>query len=620
MSSSSLPAVPAFCTEIIMSEQARSASDDPWSGWLQHITHINEKITGEMASRHAASPDTGMSVWFEVLDATRTFFSANSAHPGTLLDEQMGLWRSQMELWNNLMQRLGGKDVPPLAEPDKGDHRFTAPEWRDNPLFDFLHQSYLINARAMLGSIDHHEGIDEKTRQHLHFFARQMINALAPSNFLATNPEVLRLTMESSGQNLVRGLEQYLEDLEKSADALNIRMTDESAFRIGDNIAITPGKVVFRNRMMELIQYAPATETVHRRPLLMIPPWINKFYIMDLRESNSFVRWAVHGGHTVFMVSWINPDASYRDVGIDEYLREGVLAALDAIEQATGERSVNAIGYCVGGILLAMALAWLAARNESDRIATGTCFATQFDFTDPGDIGFFINDAVVTALEQQMDREGIFDGRMMAVAFSLLRENDLYWNYYVQNYLKGERPVPFDLLYWNTDSTHVPAAVHKFLLRQLYMENRLRQPGGVTVAGEAIDLRKVKVPVFILATLQDHIAKWRSPYAGTQLFGGPVHFVLGESGHIAGVMNPPGGKYGYFTSDHMPADPEAWWQHAQRHEGSWWLLWKEWIVPHGGGEVPARQPGDGKLQALCDAPGSYVHKRVDSMFVPRTAI
>ncbi|MFZ5697118.1 MAG: class I poly(R)-hydroxyalkanoic acid synthase [Pseudomonadota bacterium] len=601
-----------------MPDNARPATG-PWADWLQHVTQINGKIVSEMASKYATAPDTGMSVWFDVLDASRSFFSANSAHPGTLLDEQMDLWRTQMALWNNLVQRLGGRDVPPLTEPDKGDNRFSDAEWRDNPLFDFLRQSYLINARAVLGSIERSDGIDEKTRQRLRFFARQMINALAPTNFVATNPEILRLTAETGGQNLVKGLEQYLEDLEKSADSLNIRMSDESAFRVGGNIATSPGKVVFRNRMMELIQYTPSTETAHKRPLLMIPPWINKFYIVDLRESNSFVRWAVKEGHTVFMVSWVNPDASYRDVGIDEYLLEGLVAALDAIEQATGEKSVNAIGYCAGGILLSMGLAWLAARGEGDRIATGTCFATLFDYTDPGDIGAFIDDNVVNALEQRIEKDGVFDGRMMAVVFALLRENDLYWNYYVQNYLKGERPVPFDLLYWNSDCTNLPAAVHKFFLRKLYIQNLLRVPGGVTVAGEPIDLGKVKVPVFILATLQDHIAKWRSSYAGTQLLGGPVRFVLGESGHIAGVINPPGGKYGYFTSDDMPTDPEHWWQHAQRHDGSWWTYWKAWIAPHtGGGEVPARQPGDGKLVPLCDAPGTYVHKRVVDILGQRT--
>lgn len=582
----------------------------PWTHWLEHVSRLNERLFEEFTGRQAGKTDTGMSVWFDMVDATRSFFAANSAHPGTLLDEQMDLWRSQMALWNNLVQRLAGKDVSAMVAPDKGDNRFADPEWSENPFFDYLRQSYLLNARAVLGSIERSENLDERTRQRLRFFARQMINALAPSNFPATNPEVLRMTVESGGQNLLRGLEQYLQDLENSADALNIRMTDESAFRVGGNIATSPGKVIFRNRLIELIQYAPATPTVHRRPLLMIPPWINKFYIMDLRESNSFVRWCVNQGHTVFMISWVNPDPSYRDVGIDEYLREGLVAALDAIRQATGEESVNAIGYCAGGILLSMALAWLAARGESSRIATATCFATLFDYTDPGDIGAFIDDNVVGALEQRIQQDGIFDGRMMAVAFALLRENDLYWNYFVQNYLKGERPVPFDLLYWNSDCTNLPAAVHRFFLRKLYIENQLRIPGGLTIAGESIDLGKVTTPVFILATLQDHIAKWRSSYAGTQLLGGPVEFVLGESGHIAGVMNPPGGKYGYFTAGSLPADLAKWWQQAQRHDDSWWLRWQAWIAPNTGDEVPARMPGDGALRPLCDAPGTYVHVRV----------
>lgn len=590
----------------------------PWSDWLQHASQFSGKLAGELAARQAASPETALSVWFDMMETTRNFLAANSDHPGKLVDQQVNLWRDQLALWNNLVQRLSGKDVAELAPTEKGDNRFADPEWRDNPLFDYLRQSYLMTSRAILGSVEDADGIDEKTRQRLRFFARQAINAMAPSNFLATNPELLRLTAETGGQNLVRGFEQFLQDLESSADSLNIRMTDMSAFRVGENIATTPGKVIFRNRLVELIQYAPVTTRVHRRPLLMIPPWINKFYIMDLRESNSFVRWALREGHTVFMVSWVNPDASYRDAGIDAYLQEGIVASLDAIEQATGEKSVNAVGYCAGGILLSIALAWLAARGQSARIATGTCFATLFDYSDPGDIGAFIDDTVVEALEHRLDREGLLDGRLMAVAFSLLRENDLYWNYYVQNYLKGDRPVPFDLLYWNSDCTNLPAAVHKFFLRKLYIENRLREPGGITVSGEPIDLGRVEVPVFILATLQDHIAKWRSSYAGTQLVRGPVQFVLGEAGHIAGVMNPPGGKYGYYTAPDLPADPDTWWQHAKHHDGSWWLLWKDWIAPHAGDEVPARQPGDGALPAIMDAPGTYVHQRVVDILSKRT--
>ncbi|MDO8330132.1 MAG: class I poly(R)-hydroxyalkanoic acid synthase [Fluviicoccus sp.] len=586
---------------------------DGFNALFEKMQQMSQRMSNEAMRMSSQANGTGNSVMFDLMEGWRRFGGTAAAHPGPLIDRQMELWRNQMQIWQNAMMRMAGQASAPVVTPDKGDQRFRDQEWSDNPMFDFLKQSYLLTAKGIIDSVNAVEGIDDKTRQRLLFFTRQWINAVAPSNFLMTNPEVLRLTMESGGQNLIRGMEQLAEDMEKSADTLNIRMTDTSAFRLGENIATTPGKVVFRNRMIELIQYTPTTETVNKRPLVLVPPWINKFYIMDLREKNSFIRWAVAEGHTVFVISWVNPGRNYRDVRIDDYMQEGVIAALDQVQAITGERTVNMIGYCVGGMLLAMTLSWLQARGESDRVASATFWATIIDFSDPGDIGVFIDETIVSSIEKELDRNGVFDGRMMAVAFSLLRENDLYWNYYVQNYLKGERPIPFDLLYWNSDCTNLPGATHKFLLREFYLGNKLRQPGALTVAGESLDLSTVKTPVFVLATLQDHIAKWRSCYPATQVLGGPVKFVLGESGHIAGVMNPPDGKYGYYAHDGYPADADEWYAAAQKQDRSWWLEWKDWVQAFVGEQVPARQPGANGWPVLGDAPGSYVKMKADEV-------
>ncbi len=587
---------------------------DNASEMFSYLSQIGSDLLNIMQERLGQSVEaTGTSVFFEMMENYRRFCSSQVEHPGNLVDRQIKIWQQQMGLWNTAILRMSGQDVPLSIQTPKGDKRFSDPDWEQNPVFNFFRESYLLQSEAIMATIDEASGIDDSTRSRLRFFTRQMINAAAPSNYAGTNPEVLKLTMETAGKNLVDGLKNLAADLHRSTDVLNIRMTDSDAFELGVDVASTPGKVIFRNRLIELIQYAPSTESVHRIPLLMVPPWVNKFYIMDLRESNSFVRWAVAQGHTVFMVSWVNPDASYRNVGIDQYLGEGLLAALDVISEVTGEESANVVGYCAGGILLAIAMAWLAVQGREDRIRSATHFATLFDFSEPGDIGVFIDDPVVTALEQQLDHQGYMDGRMMAVSFALLRENDLYWNYYVQNYLKGQDPAAFDLLYWNSDCTNLPAPVHKFFLRQLYMGNLLKEADALTVLEEKIDLRRVKTPAFILATVQDHIARWPSCYAGTQLYAGPVQFVLGESGHIAGVMNPPGSKYGYFTgnaNEAYPRDSQEWFRHATRHDDSWWPLWSDWIAPFTGGQLTARQPGSAAHQPICEAPGEYVRKRI----------
>ncbi|MEK9755231.1 MAG: class I poly(R)-hydroxyalkanoic acid synthase, partial [Rhodospirillaceae bacterium] len=452
------------------------------------------------------------------------------------------------------------------------------------------------------------EGMDKKTANKVDFYTRQFIDALSPSNFVMTNPEVLRATLESGGENLVKGLENLLSDLEEGNGQLRIKMTDPNAFKVGKNIATTPGKVVFRNDLMELLQFDPMADQVVKTPLLIVPPWINKYYILDLREKNSFIRWATSQGHTVFVVSWVNPDATLAAKTFDDYMLEGPVAALDAVEKATGEKSVNIIGYCIGGTLLACTLAYLTAKKQDSRINSATFFTTMVDFTEAGELGVFIDDSQLSSLEEKMEERGYLEGSEMATTFNMLRANDLIWSFVINNYLLGKDPFPFDLLYWNSDSTRMPAAMHSFYLRKMYLENKLVQPGGIELAGVKIDLRTIKVPVYIVSTREDHIAPWKSTYAATGLYKGPIRFVLAGSGHIAGVVNPPDKpKYGYWTNEKLAKTPDAWLEKADAHEGSWWPDWDAWAKERAKGEtVPARKPGDGKLKVLCDAPGEYV--------------
>lgn len=580
---------------------------------FMQATRMNMELMKTFTNKATSmdSDDPSSSVMMNVFGTFQDFLQSETLHPGHVIDKQIQLWQQQMDLWNRTFIAVSSnKEVKSEPSP-KGDRRFKDEQWEKNPMFNFLRESYLMQSKAILEIIDEAEGIDDKAKQRLHFFTRQMINALSPSNFALSNPEVLDLIKETKGKNLLQGSKNLMRDLKQSANALNIRMTDPKAFKMGKDVASTEGKVVFRNHMFELIQYTPKTTKVNRKPLLMVPPWINKYYIMDLRESNSLVKWAVDNNHTVFMISWVNPDASYAQVNIDDYLTDGLITALDVVEEITGEPDVNAMGYCAGGILLSIALAWLAAEGKESRIGSATTFATLYDFSDPGDIGVFIDEPIINSLEKHLERQGYTDGRMMAVAFALLRENDLYWNYYVQNYLKGEDPKAFDLLYWNSDCTNVTAATHMFFLRKLYIDNLLMQANGLEIAGQKIDLGNIKTPVFMVATLQDHIAKWKTCYTGTQLMNDNVKFVLAESGHIAGIINPPGGKYGYYLNDQYDADANVWFDKAEYNEGSWWPLWQSWVKPYQGTRVNPRNPGEHeKYPAICDAPGQYVRKRV----------
>ena len=530
--------------------------------------------------------------------------------PAAMARAQVSLWQGYMALWQNMSERAAGGAPDPVAAPARDDRRFRDPEWTENPLFDFIKQSYLLTSRWLVDTVRDINGLDDATARKLDFYTRQFTDAMAPTNFMMSNPQVLRATLESKGDNLVKGLANLLDDLERGKGALRIKHVDPDAFRVGVDIATSPGKVVFQTDLMQLLQFAPSTETVRKRPLLIVPPWINKFYILDLREENSFIRWAVGQGHTVFVVSWVNPDASLAKKTFEDYMLEGPLAAIDAIERAIGEKQINLIGYCIGGTLVSATLPYLANKRRAGRVASVTYFTTMVDFADPGELGVFIDEQQVAMLEDRMNEQGFLDGTDMATTFNMLRANDLIWSFVINNYLLGRAPHPFDLLFWNSDSTRMPAAMHSYYLRKMYMENRLVEPGGITLDGVKIDLRKIKTPTFILSTREDHIAPWKSAYSPTRLYAGDVQFVLSSSGHVAGVINPPGkSKYVYWTNDDLPADPEDWLAGAEEHDGSWWPHWDDWVEGFADGEVPARTPGDGKLDPIENAPGSYVLAR-----------
>lgn len=574
------------------------------SRMMAHIAEQSQHLVAEFLQRQTpmqfGNPDP--------LNLGQAFFDMTArmmANPAKLMQAQFSLWQDYMSLWQSTTRKMLGETSQPVVQPTTEDRRFKDALWDENYVFDFIKQSYLLSARWLQGTVREVEGLDDKTARKVDFYTRQFVDAMAPSNFAMTNPEVLRETLETGGENLVKGLSNLLGDLERGKGKLQIRMTDMAAFKVGENIAVTPGSVVFQNDLMQLLQYNPTTTEVVKAPLLIVPPWINKFYILDLREKNSFIKWAVAQGHTVFVISWVNPDSELADATFADYMTQGPLAALDAIEAATGERLVNIIGYCLGGTLTASALAYMAVKNDK-RIASATFFTTMVDFEEAGELSVFIDEEQLAALEEKMHERGYLEGSDMATTFNMLRANDLIWSFVVNNYLMGKEPFPFDLLYWNADSTRMPAAMHSFYLRQMYQENRLSR-GKVKLLGTKIDLTKIDVPVFILSTREDHIAPWKSTYAATQLYAGPTTFCLAASGHIAGVVNPPAAnKYCHWVNDKLPRKPEQWLETATQKPGSWWPLWDEWAKGHGGGMVPARTPGDGKLAIVEAAPGSYV--------------
>jgi polyhydroxyalkanoate synthase len=536
------------------------------------------------------------------------------ANPFKLAQAQMNLVWDYLSLWQHSMLRFAGLEAKPVATPKPGDGRFKDAQWEEHFLFDFIKQSYLITARHIHDLVAGIEGLPAETEKKVNFFTRQYIDALSPSNFVLTNPEVFRETVRTHGQNLLKGFSNLLRDLEEGDGQLRVKMTDPSAFELGKNVAVTPGKVVFQNELIQLLQYNPTTHTQYRRPLLIIPPWINKYYILDLRQSNSFVKYATDQGHTVFVISWVNPDRRLAEKGFDDYMTEGALAALDAVCKQCGTDEANLIGYCLGGTLLGATLAYNAAK-EDKRVVSATFFVTLLDFSIPGELGVFIDEQQVAHLEKKMAERGYLEGSEMATTFNMLRANDLIWSFVVNNYLMGREPFPFDLLYWNSDSTRMPYRMHSFYLRNMYMKNLLKEPGGIELAGVPIDIGKIVVPAYFISTVEDHIAPWKSTYLGARRLSGPVRFVLGGSGHIAGIVNPPAAnKYHYWTNETqpLPATPEEWLEGATQHPGSWWTDWQNWIAGlNGDDRVPARDPARGKLKPIEDAPGSFVKLRLD---------
>jgi len=599
----------------------------------------SQKVFDDCLRREAASDGFRVPDPVIITKAFLEWGTKAMADPGALLASHAAFWRDYSALLDAAARGQIGEGAVPVITPKAGDRRFKDDAWENEAAFDFLKQAYLLAARAVQGAVSGVKDLDPQTARKVGFYTRQFVDAMAPSNFVGTNPKVLRTTVASGGENLLKGLDNLLSDLERGEGRLDIAMTDYEAFRLGENVAVTPGKVIYQNELMQLIQYAPATESVYRRPLLIVPPWINKFYILDLQPKNSLIRWVVDQGHTLFVISWVNPDESLSHKSFEDYLVEGPLAALEAIEAATGEREVNLIGYCIGGTLTATLLAYMAVR-EDQRVKSATYLTTMIDFAEPGELAVFIDEEQLNNLEQHMAAKGCLEGHHMKTVFNLMRANDLIWMFVVNNYLLGKDPFPFDLLYWNADSTRMPAAMHSFYLRKMYQENRLIEPGGIEMLGVPIDLRRIKVPTYILATRDDHIAPWRSTHSATRIYSGPTKFVLAASGHIAGVINPPSsGKYGYWANVSKAGDleaalggaswlegawwpewtdskdlvtPEAWLDAAAWHEGSWWPDWAKWVACFGGDEVPAREPGHGSLASIEDAPGSYVKVRLSA--------
>ncbi len=530
--------------------------------------------------------------------------------PELLLQAQADLYRGYLDLWSGTTKKIvSGEQPEPAITPGKGDKRWRSKAWSENPLFDAMKQSYLLNQRFMMGLISGAKGIDEKTRRKVEFVTRQMTDAMAPTNFALTNPDVLEETMKSKGENLTRGLMHLMSDLEEGDGRLALTQTDREGFEIGKDLAATPGEVIFRNEVMELIQYTPTTPDVRKRPLLIAPPWINKFYILDMRPQSSMVRWLVDQGITVFLISWVNPDPSLKDATFEDYIRTGLGQALAAVEESTGERQVDTVGYCIGGTMLGTALA-LMAKEDDDRIASATFFAAQHDFKLAGELLVFIDEEWFSEIERLMDAQGgVLDGRTMADTFNMLRSNDLIWSFVINNYLLGKQPQAFDLLYWNADQTRMPKTLHLFYLDTFYRKNMLAE-GKLELGGHRLSLGDVKIPIFMQASKEDHIAPADSVYRSAQQFGGPVQYMMAGSGHIAGVVNhPDANKYQHWTNPELPANREDWLAGAEEHPGSWWDHWKAWLYDMEAEMVPAREPGGGKLKPICPAPGEYVKVR-----------
>jgi polyhydroxyalkanoate synthase len=580
--------------------------------FAENMFRLVEESGKAMTQMWLHSPDQSgpMSATHELVEASRTMTEIAARWlqtPEKLAEAQTDLFQDYVDLWTNTARRMMGEDVEPLAKPAPGDNRFKHPEWNTNPYFDYCKQFYLLSTSWAEAMLDETEGLSERDRQRAEFHLNQLAAALSPTNFPFTNPEVLRETLHSNARNLVEGLHNLTHDIENSKDLLKISQTDLDAFQVGGNLAVSPGKVVYQNDIMQLIQYSPTTDHVQSVPLLIVPPWINKFYILDLTEKKSFIRYVVSQGFTVFIISWINPDSRHAAKSFSDYMKDGILTAAAKVREETGEEQCNAVGYCVAGTLLSATLAYLAEKGGPSPFKSATFLTTQIDFSKAGDLTLLIGNEQLRAIEAIMAEKGYLDGSRMANVFNMLRPKDLIWPYIVNNYMLGKKPMPFDLLYWNQDSTRMPAANHNFYLSEFYAKNSLAE-GRLVLDGVPLDMRKVKLPVYELAAREDHIAPAVSVFRGSRLFGGPVEFVLAGSGHIAGVINPPNPekpKYQYWTGPFEGADIEQWLRKATETPGSWWPHWIDWLRDRSGEDVPARWPGQ-HLEAIEDAPGSYV--------------
>jgi polyhydroxyalkanoate synthase len=617
MSSSDSPPPPpqpagaeAFPTMMSLLTERQRADLESMSANLAEAAMSAQKLFSSSAIRAMDNPQPINADPMHVASAMGEVMTALARQPERLVKAQTDLYARYIDLWRNAALTAAGQPAPsPVVEPAKGDKRFADPEWSANPMFDVIKQSYLIASNWLNDLVAGVDGVDPLTRRRVEFATKMMTDAVSPTNFLLSNPAALRAAMESNGESVARGLANLSSDIERGGGQLAISQTDLSKFEVGVNVATAPGKVIFQNDLIQLLQFDPSTEQVQEVPLLIFPPWINKFYIMDLRPENSMIRWLSAQGFTVFVTSWVNPDARLADKTFEDYLNEGIYAAIDAVARQTGVQTVNTVGYCIGGTLLSCALAHMAARGDK-RVASATFFAAQQDFSEAGDLLIFTNEDWLKDLEGKMDAGGgVLPGQSMADTFNALRANDLIWSSFVNNYLLGKPAKPFDLLFWNSDQTRMPKTLHLYYLRKFYMENALAR-GKLDLAGEHLDLSKVETPIYAQSSREDHIAPARSVYKGARLFGGPTTFTMAGSGHIAGVINAPvANKYQHWINDALPATLDGWLEGAVEHPGSWWPHWANWLKERSGGEVPARDPAAGPLPPMEDAPGSFVKVR-----------
>ena len=572
-------------------KQTHESKNDPWVNLIDQLWKSNP-YSKLLPIDPAEITRAFQQIWLDAL-----------SNPGRFWANYSNFVQEYTQLMTATALKFWGieKDVEPVATPEKGDKRFSAPDWQQNPVFDALKQGYLLAATTLLKTASDIQGLDEKQQRKMTFYLRQFIDAISPTNNTFTNPQVIHEAITSGGKNLVNGMEHLLRDIKSG----QIKMTDTDAFAPGRNLALTPGQVIYRNKLIELIQYAPATEKVHAVPLLFIPPWINKYYILDMQPQNSLIKFLVDNGFTVFVISWKNPDASMEDTSFDGYLTLGPLAALDVIKEITGSHKVNPVGYCIGGTLLSMALPYLKARGDQTA-DSATFFVSLQDFTEVGDTSVFIDEPQVTYIEGQMMERGYLDSRSMATMFNMLRANDLIWSNVVNNYLLGKEPPAFDLLYWNNDGTRMTRNAHSFYLRNTYLENNLIQPNKIVLKGVPIDLGQIHQDIYAVGTQQDHIVPWKSAWRITQLASGKAHFVLGGSGHIAGIINPPSKGRGYWTNDKPVRSADQWFESAESHKGSWWTDWLEWLKPRSGEQVAPPPLGTAAYPPIALAPGSYV--------------